>query len=99
MNRHTLLHPTLYSTLSLSKQHVCKMNRVAMVKNAVVYIGTTTPLVVGSAATFASTTLTTNHVINLSGLLSHTQYYYVLESTDAAGNSTHTAQNSFSTTY
>lgn len=64
-----------------------------------VYISTSTPLMVDSATSFASATLTTSHTINLSGLLAHTQYYYVLESIDAAGNVTHSSQNYFSTTY
>jgi peptidoglycan hydrolase-like protein with peptidoglycan-binding domain len=63
-----------------------------------VYYGTANPLVLGSAATQSTATLSTGHSFPLSGLTASTTYYFVVESTDASNNTATSSQMSFTTT-
>jgi peptidoglycan hydrolase-like protein with peptidoglycan-binding domain len=63
-----------------------------------VWYGTVTPLVVtDSTLKVSSSDLVKNHTITLSGLDKNTTYYYIVSSTDAAGNNTKGAEKSFVT--
>jgi peptidoglycan hydrolase-like protein with peptidoglycan-binding domain len=63
-----------------------------------VWYTTVTPLVVTSTTPVASSTnFVLNHEITLSGLTANTVYYFKAGSTDAANNSTTSAENSFTT--
>ncbi len=63
-----------------------------------VYYGTANPLVLGSAATQSNGAFSTAHAFPLSGLTASTTYHFVVESTDAAGNTATSSQMSFTTT-
>ncbi len=63
-----------------------------------VYFGTTNPLVLGSAMSQATTTLSSTHSFSLTGLSASTTYYFVVESKDAANNTATSSQMSFTTT-
>ncbi len=61
--------------------------------NSTVYYGTTIPL----GLSFYSSTLTTSHLVRLSGLSSNTLYYYNVSSCDSVGNCNTSAQFNFTT--
>lgn len=61
-----------------------------------VYYGTISPVSV-TTPQFSSTTLVVAHAAALTGLTAGTTYYYVVGSTDAAGNVATSAQRSFTT--
>lgn len=63
-----------------------------------VYFGIVNPLVLGSASTQATTTLSTGHSFSLTGLSASTTYFYVVESKDAANNTGTSIQGTFTTT-
>jgi len=63
-----------------------------------VYFGTTSPASVTSSTLSAVSGLTLTHSVSLTGLTSATTYYLVVVSADASGNSTISAQTSFTTT-
>ncbi len=63
-----------------------------------VYFGTVNPLVLGSATTNSTTTLSMAHSFVLSGLSASTTYFYVVESKDAANNTATSGQGNFTTT-
>jgi hypothetical protein len=60
-----------------------------------VYFGTSTP--VGTSTAIGTTTLSTAHSFTLNGLSAATTYRFFVESKDAAGNRTTTAETSFTT--
>jgi len=63
-----------------------------------VWYSTTTPLVISEATLFViSTDLETNHTVSLSNLTASTTYYFIISSTDAAGNFVTSTQSSFTT--
>lgn len=63
-----------------------------------VYFGTANPLVLGSATTQATTTLSGTHSFALTGLSASTTYYFVVESADASNNTSTSTQATFTTT-
>ncbi|XOB40635.1 MAG: fibronectin type III domain-containing protein [Candidatus Nealsonbacteria bacterium] len=63
-----------------------------------VWYSTTTPLVISETTPFVtSTDLVTNHTVSLSNLTASTTYYFIVSSTDAAGNFVTSIQSSFTT--
>lgn len=60
-----------------------------------VYYGTTTPLVLSSAASISDSSLLTGHSLGITGLTASTTYYFVAESKDAANNTGTSAEQSF----
>ena len=70
-------------------------NEVATTK---VYYGTVTPLATSSALTVSNTTLVTSHSAGLTGLTASTTYYMIVESKDAANNTSVSSEVSFTTT-
>jgi peptidoglycan hydrolase-like protein with peptidoglycan-binding domain len=64
-----------------------------------VYYGTANPLDLtsSSTATMSTTTLTTAHSFDLSGLTASTTYYFVVQSADASANVATSSQQSFIT--
>lgn len=72
--------------------------------NAKIYYGNTTPLNVVSASTttpalsFSASTLSFTHMFHLSGLSAGTTYYFIAESSDAAGNTSTSTERHFTTT-
>ncbi len=66
------------------------------VSNSKVWFGTTTPVSLSQIQT-SLITPTLNHVVPLSGLATSTTYYYVVGSSDAAGNLATSSQGSFVT--
>ncbi len=70
-------------------------NEVATSK---VWYGTSSPIVPSSSTLFiSSAALALSHDIALTGLASNTTYFYVVESSDAAGNTSMSGQSSFMT--
>lgn len=65
--------------------------------NSKVYFGTTTPLNITGAQTVSKSTFETGHSLSLMGLTAATQYYFVIETKDAKGNTATSSQNSFTT--
>lgn len=65
--------------------------------NGKVWFGTTTPLDLASSTTVSSNSRVRNHVLSLSDLATSTTYYYVVGSSDAAGNVATSSQNTFVT--
>ena len=63
-----------------------------------VYFGTSSPLVLTTAAQVGTTTLSLAHSVTLTGLTASTTYNYVIESKDASGNVTDSLQQSLTTT-
>lgn len=63
-----------------------------------IWYGTVSPIVVGNASTIGSPRFVREHEMEISGLSANTTYYYVLTSTDAAGNTATSSQYSFTTT-
>ena len=66
--------------------------------NGKVYYGTANPLVLGNAQTVSRANFETGHSFSLTGLSATTTYFYVVESRDASGNTSTSAQQSFVTT-
>ncbi len=62
-----------------------------------VYYASTSPLNMGSAQTKTDSTMTTTHVIDVTGLNPSTTYYFKVESKDAANNTATGSETSFST--
>lgn len=62
------------------------------------YWSTTTPVNVTTAAVVSNPALVTAHSLSLIGLTASTTHYFLLNSIDAAGNSTNSIQQSFTTT-
>lgn len=62
-----------------------------------VYFGTTTPVNLTSATVVSNNALVTSHTLNLTGLTPSTTYYFVVESKDAAQNTSTTSTMSFVT--
>ncbi len=62
-----------------------------------VYFGTSSPLVLASAATQSNATLGTSHSFTLTGLTPNTTYYFVAESKDASNNTATSSQSSITT--
>lgn len=62
-----------------------------------IYYSTVTPLVLGTALNSATSTLTTGHGVNLTGLTASTTYYIVVESADSSGNTGRGTETSFVT--
>ena len=81
------------SITSTSATIVWSTNEAATSK---VFFGTTSP-VSTSTAGWADMTLQSSHSAPLSSLVANTTYYYVIMSTDAANNSSVSAQGSFMT--
>lgn len=65
--------------------------------NSVAYFGTTTPLNTGSAQMKSDASMVTSHVLELSGLMPGTTYYFKVESKDAANNGNMSTESSFTT--
>lgn len=66
--------------------------------NSKVYYGTSTPLNLASASVKSDAGLVTAHSLGLTGLLPSTTYYFVVESSDGAGNTSKSSETSFATT-
>lgn len=64
-----------------------------------IFYSTTTPVVIGAGGTLTATssTLTTNHSLDLSGLATSTIYYFLVQSTDGLSNIVTGNQSSFMT--
>ncbi len=64
-----------------------------------VYFGSVSPLNIMSTSTFSvsNTTLATSHTIGITGLTTSTTYFFIIESANAASNSTTSTQQSFTT--
>jgi hypothetical protein len=62
-----------------------------------VYYATSTPVNIGTASSVSDTTLITSHSLNLSGLVASSTYYYLVESKDAALNTSTSTEFSFPT--
>ena len=63
-----------------------------------VYYSTTDPVpAIGTALMAEHTTFMTSHYVDLSGLTASSTYYYIVNSTDASGNTATSTQNSFLT--
>lgn len=62
-----------------------------------VYFGTTTPVNLATASTVVNNALVTNRTLNLTGLTPSTTYYFVVESKDAALNTSTSTTLSFVT--
>lgn len=69
-------------------------NEVATSK---VYYGTTTPLVLNSAARVSNSSLVTSHSLELINLTASTTYNMVVESSDGAVNTATSSESSFAT--
>lgn len=65
--------------------------------NGKVYFGTTSPLNMGTAQTVSNNLFQTGHSLSLTGLTAATQYYFVVESKDAKGNTASSSQQTFTT--
>ena len=63
-----------------------------------VWYGTATPLATSTALTVSDAASITAHEFVLSTLSASTTYYYIVSSTDAAGNMANSNENSFTTT-
>lgn len=63
-----------------------------------VYVSDTSPVDTDTALTFSGDSTTTAHAVDLAGLSADTTYYYVVESTDSAGNTATSEEQSFDTT-
>lgn len=64
---------------------------------SIVYVGTTNPLVIVTAATVALPTATTTHSAVFSGLATSTTHYYVIVAKDLSANTTTSSQGNFLT--
>ena len=62
-----------------------------------IYFSTTTPVNLSTALTISNNSLVGSHALTLTGLASSTTYYYVVESKDAALNTSITSTQSFVT--
>lgn len=62
-----------------------------------VYYSTSTPVTTATAANISNSSLVTSHSLNLVGLTLGTTYYFVVESGDAANNTTMSSEQSFVT--
>ncbi len=62
-----------------------------------VLYGTVTPVTIANGTPISSAALVTTHASSLSGLTASTTYYYVVSSTDAAGNTATSAEGMFTT--
>ena len=65
--------------------------------DSAVFYATSTPLVISNSTKISSPSLVRNHSIFLSSLNASTTYYFVVSSTDAAGNTATSTQASFIT--
>ena len=65
--------------------------------NGNIYVSATSPVNMATATTLGTTTLSTLHSFNLSGLTASTTYYYIVKSADGAGNTATSSQLSFVT--
>ncbi|MFQ6084406.1 MAG: DUF5667 domain-containing protein, partial [Candidatus Aminicenantia bacterium] len=66
--------------------------------DSIVWYSTTTPLVISTTTPFVSSAnLVTNHTLSLTNLNASTTYYFIIASTDAAGNTATSAESSFTT--
>ncbi len=65
--------------------------------NGNIYVSTVSPVVLATATTLGTTTLSTLHSFNLAGLTANTTYYYVVKSADASNNVATSSQMSFVT--
>lgn len=65
--------------------------------NGNIYVSATSPVNMSTATTLGTTTLSTLHSFNLSGLTANTTYYYVVKSADASNNVSTSTQMSFVT--
>jgi phosphodiesterase/alkaline phosphatase D-like protein len=85
-----------FGTITSSSARVTwKTNESAMGK---VWYSTVSPVVAGSASVASENRFTTDHDITLSGLSANTTYYFLVESSDVAGNKSFSTQASFTTT-
>lgn len=83
------------STASTSAQVLWTTNEAATSK---VWYGTTSPLTLGSPTASASNSaLVTIHALTLSALSASTTYNYIVESSDAAGNTATSSAQAFTT--
>jgi hypothetical protein len=64
---------------------------------AVVYAGTTNPLVIGTAQSVALSTTLSTHAAAFSGLATSTTHYYVIVANDVSANVATSSQGSFLT--
>lgn len=62
-----------------------------------VYVGTTNPLVIGTAVSVSSPIASTSHSTIFSGLATSTTHYYVVAARDLSGNTATSSQGSFLT--
>lgn len=65
--------------------------------NGNIYVSATSPVNLSTATTLGTTTLSTLHSFNLTGLTASTTYYYVVKSADASNNVATSSQMSFVT--
>ena len=65
--------------------------------NGNIYVSTVSPVVLATATTLGTTTLSMTHSFNLASLTPSTTYYYVVKSADASNNVSTSAQMSFVT--
>ena len=62
-----------------------------------IFVSTTSPVAVSGTPAWTDTGTTTSHGVQLVGLIPGTTYYYVIQATDAANNTSSSAQGSFIT--
>ena len=62
-----------------------------------IFVSTTSPVAVSGTPAWTDTGTTTSHGVQLVGLIPGTTYYYVIQATDAANNTSSSAQGSFVT--
>lgn len=62
-----------------------------------VYFGTSTPLNLSTSTSVSNSTLVKTHAIVLTGLTTNTDYFYVIESRDATGNTATSSERTFET--
>lgn len=62
-----------------------------------IFVSTTSPVATNGTPAWTDTATTTSHGVQLVGLIPGTTYYYVIRATDAANNTSSSAQGSFVT--
>lgn len=92
--------PPIISTITISNTSTTstKINWLTNeISTGKVYYGTSTPLILASSTIAVDSASTTNHTVNLSGLMASTTYYIVIESTNAVNLTSTSSQISFTT--
>ena len=62
-----------------------------------IFVSTTSPVVTSGTPTWTDSATTTGHGVQLVGLIPGTTYYFIIQATDAANNTSSSAQGSFVT--